>query len=357
MTVKPYLLAVSAIFMTTLANAKSVQPPDSPSCDRKCLEGHLDAYLTALTERDPNLLPLTPDAKFTENGVHLPLGDAAWGTATHLGKYRIVIADEIKEEVAFMGVVYENHTYPGILNARLKIDNGRISEIETIWVRNQAAAKRLEAAGSPRKQFLTPLPAHDRPTREKLVAIANRYFNGLQDNDGMRYVPFTSDCHRMENGTPATNVEVENNTGVGYSSEFMRLGCTAQFRSGLFRSDTDLRERRFRVVDLEYGLVFVFVFFDHNANLREYTLTDGTVNKLRLGSPQTWQVAELFKIEGGKISQVEAYLNDVPYGMSSGWHDCSGVFPFPCNEPGAPYRKIRVGHDYADRPGGREPVE
>lgn len=354
-----HLLAGAAATLAFFAGTAfgAADPAREQACDRKCLESHLDAYLAALTARDPNLLPLTPDVKFTENGVHLPLGDAAWGTASRLGRYRIVIADPMKAEVAFIGVAYENDTFPGILTARLKIDGGRISEIETLWIRNQAAAKRLEAAGTPRKQFVAALPPGDRPTREKLVATANRYFNGLQDNDGMRYVPFTDDCHRMENGTSVTNVESENNNSEGYSSEFLRMGCTEQFRTGLFRTDTDLRERRFRVVDVERGLVFAFVFFDHDATLREYTLTDGTVRKVRLGSPQTWQVAELFKIEGGKISQVEGYANDVPYGMSSGWHDCSGVFPRPCNEPGPPSRKIRVGHNYADRPGGREPED
>jgi hypothetical protein len=35
--------------------------------------------------------------------------------------------------------------------------------------------------------------------------------------------------------------------------------------------------------------------------------------------PWTWQLAEMFKIEKGKIRQIEAVLQRVPYGMNSGW--------------------------------------
>jgi hypothetical protein len=33
----------------------------------------------------------------------------------------------------------------------------------------------------------------------------------------------------------------------------------------------------------------------------------------------TWQLAELFKIEHGKIRRIEAVLQRVPYGMNSEW--------------------------------------
>ncbi len=342
-----------ALFAAVPAGAGAADGSTDPACDRTCLEGHLDAYLNALTGRDPNRMPLTPDAKYTENGVHLPFGDAAWGTVSDMGRYRLVMADVEMSEIAIMGVAIENEVFPGLMATRLKVEGGpveaggQVSEVETIFVRNQTAAERLEEMASPRAALTTRLPRGERPSRQELVATANLYFNGLQDNDGTRYVPFAGDCHRLENGNPATNAEIED-TG-GYPPEFARMGCDEQFRLGLFRTDTDLRERRFRVVDREYGLVFVFVFFDHDATIREFQLRDGRMRYPRLAGPHTWQIAEVFKIEDGQISQIEAILHQVPYGMSSGWHDCSGVFPRPCTEPGAPFRKIRVGHNYPDR--------
>ena len=35
--------------------------------------------------------------------------------------------------------------------------------------------------------------------------------------------------------------------------------------------------------------------------------------------PWTWEIAELFKVEGGKIHKIEALLQRSPYGMNSGW--------------------------------------
>ncbi len=35
--------------------------------------------------------------------------------------------------------------------------------------------------------------------------------------------------------------------------------------------------------------------------------------------PFTWEIAELFKIENGKIRQIEAVLDQAPYGMDHGW--------------------------------------
>jgi hypothetical protein len=36
-------------------------------------------------------------------------------------------------------------------------------------------------------------------------------------------------------------------------------------------------------------------------------------------SPWTWELAEMFKIEKGKIRRIEAILERAPYGMNSGW--------------------------------------
>ena len=35
--------------------------------------------------------------------------------------------------------------------------------------------------------------------------------------------------------------------------------------------------------------------------------------------PHTWQIAEIFKIEKGLITKIDAFLQRSPYGMNSGW--------------------------------------
>jgi hypothetical protein len=42
------------------------------------------------------------------------------------------------------------------------------------------------------------------------------------------------------------------------------------------------------------------------------------VNQTRT-APWTWEIAEMFKIQNGKIMRVEALVNTGIYGMKSGW--------------------------------------
>jgi hypothetical protein len=242
--------------------------------------------------------------------------------------------------------VFENRTRPVILAVRLKVEQGRITEAEHVISRAQAAAKSLDEMGQPHESFTRALAAGNRPSRDELIAIANTYFTGLQDNDGMRHVPFHEDCDRIENGTRTTN-----NPGAfpgKRAVDIAAMSCTAQLESGFFRVDTDIRERRFRVVDTERGLVFAFAFFDHAGTVLDYRLTTGEPMQSSQIQPHTWQIAELFKIEDGKIRRIQAVLHEVPYGMGSGWNDCSGPWPSPCVSPGPPQRKLRPGRPPAD---------
>jgi hypothetical protein len=81
-----------------------------------------------------------------------------------------------------------------------------------------------------------------------------------------------------------------------------------------------IRDRRFVAVDRERGIVFTFNFFDHGAGkTRYYKAPDGRDMVAGPTEPWTWQQAELFKIEKGKIRRIEAVLQRCPYGMNSGW--------------------------------------
>lgn len=48
-------------------------------CDRACLEGFVNQYLDALVSSDPSKLPLAQNARYTENGQELKLGDGMLG--------------------------------------------------------------------------------------------------------------------------------------------------------------------------------------------------------------------------------------------------------------------------------------
>jgi hypothetical protein len=95
------------------------------------------------------------------------------------------------------------------------------------------------------------------------------------------------------------------------------MSCGEQQKSGWYAFVTEIRNRRFPIVDEERGLVLSFGFFDHDAVKRQYPLPDGIMTPNVTTYPQTIEISELFQIRNDKIDQIEAVINSVPYGMSS----------------------------------------
>ncbi|HEY8520831.1 MAG TPA: hypothetical protein VIN61_12175 [Gammaproteobacteria bacterium] len=299
------------------------------ACDRACLEGFAERYLDALIANAPEALPLARDVRFTENGQRLEIGDGLWRSVKGKGRYRLYVTDMEAGQVAFLGTIVEDDRdpaggVPALVAARLEIENGAIAEIEQMTVRNREAAERVEALGAPRAAFLATVPERERMSRADLIATADKYFSGMQQNDGKGDYPFADDCNRIENGTQTTNrptppgeTRPDPKTATNYSAQWT---CREQFESGLLHFVTRIRDRRYVAVDRERGLVFAFAFFDHSAGeTRNFTTPDGRAVTAGPAQPWTWYIAEVFQIRDGRIGQIEAILDRVPYGMLSGW--------------------------------------
>jgi hypothetical protein len=311
--------------------------------------------MDALVAHDPKKLRLSTTLKNTENGQRLEPGDGFWRTATAKGNYRLFVDDAEAGEVAFIGTMKEANI-PVTVAIRLKIENRQIAEIELFVVRTGLSsgngAAELDKTGAPNAMFLGAIPAGERASRMDLIKTANMYFSGLEKNDGKGNYPFTDDCERLEDGQQTThNPNFRTGSGFvagaggaaggarggrGKQAEVApppagfnpaTLGCKEQFQSGYFRFVTRIRDRRFVAVDAERGLVFSFVFFDHAAGKnRNYKMADGTEASNGPTRPWTWELAEMFRIEKGKIRRVEAVLEQVPYGMLSGWSSWENGF-------------------------------
>jgi hypothetical protein len=315
-------LAVSilAILIGARASAQDARPPAdydpnfNYDCDRTCLNDLADQVLAAFVAHDPSRLPLARDVKYTENGQALRLGDGFWATASATGSYKIHADDPEAGQAMFMGVMQENGA-PVILSLRMKVELKKITEIEVLIARKEAGSiARPENLVTPNPLFAETVPPAQRRSRQNMIAIANSYFNAIEKGHAS-YVPFDKDCNRIESGIQTTN----NPGAASNPASVLGMGCADQIKTRNFQPDTAIRDRRFIVVDEERGLVFVEGFFDHDATLRSYTLADGrTVQQTRTG-PWTWEIAELFKIQDGKIMRVEAIVNTGIYGMKSGW--------------------------------------
>ena len=310
------LLAAAALAVALGAHAQA----QKIDCDRACLEGFVDRYLDAAIAHDPGKVPFAKNARFTENGQKLELGDGLWRTLTAKGTYRMFAADPQAGRVSFLGSIKEDGLY-AMLAVHLKIVKGQIAELETLVQRNEKSGEGFEKLGF---KWAEAIPERERMSRDELVRVANLYFSGLERNDGKGDYPFTEDCDRIENGTYTTNAitprgetRPDPNTANNYSGQW---SCMEQFKSGLMAFVNRIRDRRFVSVDVERGIVFTFVFFDHSAgDTRTFKAPDGRTVTAGPRQPWTWEIAEAFRIEKGRIHQILAIMERVPYGMDSGW--------------------------------------
>ena len=299
------------------------------ACDRACLEGFVDRYFAAVIDNEPSRIPLSPEVRFTENAQQLTIGDGLWNTMKATGPYRLFVTDPEAGQVALITTIEEDHREPdkgtpALIALRLKVRNNQITEIEQFVVRNEESAKRVAALGQPHAVYLQTIPEAERMSRADLVETANYYFAGIQQNDGNGIYPFTDDCERLENGmqttnmpTPAGETRPDPKTASVYSGQW---GCLEQFQSGLIHFVNRVRDRRFVAVDRERGIVFAFGFFDHSGGAsRTFQTPDGRTVTAGPVQPWTWQLAELFKVEKGKLRRIEAILERSPYGMNAGW--------------------------------------
>lgn len=322
----PRLCASAAVLLLVTLQAQEAQ---AQACDRACLEGWADRYMDALVVNDPSSVQLARDVRFTENGQRLEIGDGLWRSMRSRGLYRLFVSDVPAQQVTLLTTIEEDdrtpaNGVPALFALRLRIVDDRIGEIEQIVVRDAAAARRVEAMGNPHPMYLETIPLTRRMSRNDMLETANKYFTGMQQNDGQGDYPFSDECNRIENGMQATNAPTpagearpDPKTANGYSGQWT---CREQFESGLLHFVTRIRDRRFVAVDEERGLVFSFVFFDHSAGeTRTFQTPDGRTITAGPAQPWTWGIAEIFKVENDQIRQIEAILHQVPYGMNSGW--------------------------------------
>ncbi len=279
------------------------------ACARECLKGLMDGYLAALAAHDPSRLHVARDVKFTENTNRMALGDGLWQTIDGLGTFKLYIEDPATHQAAFYGTVKENGE-TALLGVRLKARDRRLTEIETFVIRQATGVHgTFDSLTEASPIWEEPVPAAERSSRAAMIHDANQYFNGIVQGNG-DIVPFAEDCVRIENGrqtapTPAT-------------ASHPALSAGAQFNTKMFNYIHQIAPRRFLLADPERGVVYAVVMFQHPGNIP--TSIKPRPHSFSLSSyPNTTEIIETFKIRGGKIRRIFAYVSLLPYRQSPGW--------------------------------------
>jgi len=291
--IRKTMLSVAALMLIYVcASAPSAR---AQGCDRECLKGFVTQYIDALAAHNPGALPVTANLKFTEDNKELKLGEGMWKTFTKLAGYRRDILD-VKQGVAVSFLVVEgtDPATPTLYVIRLKIEDKKVSEIESMLVRNRQEGMLYNPDNlkTVMPLMLSEVPANRRTAREEAVKIATTYPEGLRIGSFVKVdSPMVDEAYRYENG----------NLMAGPGCTFFQ-GCDNMRTQSIPRLSEITH--RLIAVDEELGVVAM------RMNFGKGSLFSGD------GVLDVWHS---FKIFDGKIHAAEAYCKEVPAGQKSGW--------------------------------------
>jgi hypothetical protein len=288
-SVRPFVMA------TALAAACHAAPADAAGdCDRECLRGFTTQYLNALVAHAPSALSLAANVRFTEDTVDMKLGDGLWKQASKIRPYRLDILDTA-QGVAAAQVVVEEAGSPVMLMLRLKIANQAITEVETQVTRSQkeGAIFAVDALQSPNAAMVASVDPAARSSRAEAIRLAEFYPAGLEVGSFVSVdAPFAPDAYRFENGRLMAG-----------------KGCT--FRPP---SCEDIKGQQ---ISKHPGLSYRVVAVDETLGITLLRMNFGASNQY--GAGNGLMVWEAFKVYGGQIHAVEAFMKIMPAGGGSGW--------------------------------------
>jgi len=280
------------VLLAVSASAQTRGPAASNACDRDCLRGFITQYLEAMVAHNPKALPVATTARFTEDTKTLPLGEGLWKGASKIRPYRQDFLD-VREGVAASHVVVEENGTPVMFTVRLKIADRKITEIETMVTRSKAegALFDIEKLTTPHAGMNVVPDASQRMSRAELIRIAEIYPAGLKVGGNFDAVnaPFAAGAYRIENGVTTAGA------GARAGGENIRTGRVMPHPDVTYR---------LAAVDEEMGIVL-------------FRLDFGNTNSYGPGNALT--TFEAFKIYGGQIHAVEAFIDIMPENTPSGW--------------------------------------
>lgn len=296
---------------------------------RAALVETLDRWFAALANGSAAGLPLAPGLRFTEQSVPIPVGDGLFVSCTCAPEaFKIVAADPDAGQVAALALI-EQLGRPVLAAVRLRVADGLIHEAQHL-IADPLTPTGLRGLAAPEPAMLADVAEADRTPRERMVAIADSYFEALEQEDGS-LCPFDPACRRRESGMQTAN----NPDGPAFPIEspppelaaaLRTLGAMSpgeQIDTQVMQYITMIRPRHLIVVDEQKGLVFGFPRFVHRADRQSVPVrnVDGLAEMPVGFAPFDLQAAEIFKIVAGQLVEIEAagFMN--AYLAPTGWED------------------------------------
>ena len=292
--------APSALAGRSTDSASATAHAPATACIRSCLAGLVADYLAALQVGDASHLAFSPHARFTEDQQERRVGaEGIWSHKVMLTGYRFDVLD-VSAGVAASLVKVRIDGAPALLALRLTTHGARISGIESIVVhsRDEGMIFDVDAIQTLSKAMAYTPKLAERNSREEMIAIASRYPQGLQAGSFVKVdVPFAPEAYRFENGRLMAGP-----------------GCT--FLPGCEHIKTQRIPRlsrltyRIAAVDERQGVVLIRMDFGPGSVFESPGRPKG----------QSLSVFEAFKVYGGQIHAVEAFMKMKPADQPLGWN-------------------------------------
>lgn len=244
---------------TVLLTAFSCALAPAQNCTRDSLKAIIGSYFSAVEAHNSTLLRTAPNVRFTENGKEVQLGDGFFQSGGKLLFQRNLIDTERCGTLteAVVDETVNGTTAPVLMAVRLRVDSGKLSEIETIITRKGELFFKPEGVIDTKDQdWESILPPDQRSTREHMNDAANKYFDMFVQAPTVN-APFATPCNRWEGGFQTTA-----KTG----------NCSPK---GLVLTHT---HRRFPVTDVEAGITAAFVNFNKSLpDVHMFKFKDGKI--------------------------------------------------------------------------------
>ena len=260
-------------------------------------------YLEALIRKNLTMVPLAEDCLITFNGKRCGLGqNDLWANVLNIPQ-RQVFVDVVSGNVLLFGVgnneyttafqgfprpltpedgaVKPNYTDPfhALIVICLHLTDGKIDEIEEIFVRDHILRVNHSDIRLPELIFDIPIPEDERMTREELLEVTDTYWACIAKERPAEDLPLHPECRRVENGMCCTH-----NCGT----------FRGEFKNPHFTWNTPAALRRTPIIDETRGVVF---------SAQQFVEIEGVSDPW---NPNPY-ILDLFKIENGLIRHIMAF--------------------------------------------------
>lgn len=268
--------------------------------DRETLIGRMDDYLAAVAAGDLAALSCAPGFRYTENAATTPPGEGLWQLGLRFGGIQS-FADSETGQVVCMGVAFISEQ-PRPFAQRLCYRGGALAEAEAIIstdVKGHFAD--VEQLLKPDIIYGAVVPPHRRTDRAGLRDAADRYWEGLEQSDGL--IPrFNYRCDKYDNGAKTTN------TLRTLLSPDGKVHSCASALNDTRAARPKARERRYPVLDTELGVAASFVAVDFHP-IPDHPRPDAGAMYM-LG---------VFKVVDEELRIVDEIREFLPLGTPIGW--------------------------------------